>query len=228
MDRRLACLAMLATAAAAAPPATAEGVVAPADLGDAVAQASAPPPATSLPSEGFVLIADEKGVKVYRREKRPGIELAAAGNLAGSVDRVRRVLTDYPSHQRWQKHLKESRVLGRGDGFLDVYQRLDLPLIDDRDFVLHVTWGDEATVGWMRFAAATGIGPPPVKGVVRVTQHEGGWRLEPLDGGRATYAVYRFYLDLAGSFPAWMGKGQAASDLPELFANITRQLPSYP
>ena len=186
-----------------------------------------PPPASAFASEGFTQIADEHGVKVYRREKRPGIELAAEGILPGSPERVRRVLIDYPSHQRWQKHLKENRVLARGDGFLDVYQRLDLPVLDDRDFTLHATWGEDAGVFWMRFAAANARGPAPVKGVVRVTQHEGGWRLEPAPGG-ATHAVYRFYLDLAGSFPAWMGKGQAASDVPELFANITKQLPRYP
>ena len=188
---------------------------------------AAPAPATALAGEGFVLIAEEKGVRVYRREKRTGIELAAEGNIAGAPERVRRVLVDYPSHQRWQKHLKENLILSRGDGFLDVYQRLDLPVLDDRDFTLHATWGDEGPVAWMRFAAVSGLGPPPVKGVVRVTQHDGGWRLEPADGGKATHAVYRFYLDLAGSFPSWMGKGQAASDLPELFANIARQLPNY-
>jgi hypothetical protein len=141
---------------------------------------------------------------------------------------VRRVLVDYPGHQRWQKHLRESRILARGEGFLDVYERLQLPVLDDRDFTLHVTWGDDGAVPWMRFATARALGPGPVKGVVRVTQHEGGWRLEPIEGGKSTHAVYRFYLDLAGSFPAWMGRGQAASDVPELFANITKQLPSYP
>jgi len=188
----------------------------------------APPAASVLPDDGFALIAEKNGVKVYRREKRPGIELAAEGNIAASPERIRRVLIDYPHHPAWQKHLKENRVLAHGDGFLDVYQRLDLPVLDDRDFTLHVTWGDEGPLAWMRFVAANDRGPAPVRGVVRVTQHEGGWRLEPIEGGRSTHAVYRFYLDLAGSFPAWMGKGQAANDLPELFANITKQLPGYP
>ena len=194
----------------------------------APASAPAPPPASALAGEGFTLSADEKGVKVYRREKRPGIELAAEGNIAATPERVRRILVDYPSHQRWQKHLREARILARGEGFLDVYERLNLPVLDDRDFTLHVTWGDDGAVPWMRFAAVGGLGPGPVKGVVRVTRHDGGWRLEPIEGGKSTHAVYRFYLDLAGSFPAWMGRGQAASDVPELFANITRQLPSYP
>jgi Polyketide cyclase / dehydrase and lipid transport len=186
--------------------------------------ASAPPPASGLAGEGFALMAETHGVKVYRRDKRPGIELAAEGNIPASPEQVRHVLLDYPSHPRWQKHLKENRILARGDSFLDVYQRLDLPVLDDRDFTLHVTWGDEGAVLWTRFVSVSDRGPAPVRGVVRVTQHEGGWRLEPMSGGRATHAVYRFYLDLAGSFPAWMGKGRAESDLPELFTNITKQL----
>jgi len=188
---------------------------------------SAPPPASSLSGEGFVLLGEEKGVKVYRREKRPGIELAAEGKIGAAPERVRRVLVDYPSHPRWQKHLKENRVLAFGEGSLDVYQRLSLPVLDDRDFTLHVTWGKDVDVSWTRFAVANARGPAPVSGVVRVTQQEGGWRLEPADGGSATHAVYRCYIDLAGSFPAWMGKRQATSDLPELFANITKQLSNY-
>ena len=71
----------------------------------------------------------------------------------------------------------------------------------------------------------------PCAGGRRRARHAARGRLAPrahLDGGTATHAVYRFYLDLAGSFPAWMGKGQAASDVPELFANITKQLPAVP
>ena len=212
-----AALVGLSSLAGAAPP----------DSAPPPGRVGAPPAASALVGEGFVLVGEEKGVKIYRREKRPGIELAAEGTLGAAPERVRRVLIDYPSHQRWQKHLKENRVLARGDGFLDVYQRLDLPVLDDRDFTLHVTWGNDAEVFWMRFAVANERGPAPVRGVVRVTEQEGGWRLEPADGGMATHAVYRFHLDLAGSFPSWMGKGQATSDLAELFGNITRQLPSY-
>lgn len=188
----------------------------------------APAPASALTGEGFVFLGEDKGVKVYRRDKRRGIELAAEGNLPASPERVRKVLTDYPNHKKWQKHLKENRIISRSEGGLIVYQRLDLPVLDDRDFTLDVAWGSESDVHWMRFTTANDRGPAPVKGVVRVTQHEGGWRLEPIKGGKGTHAVYRFYLDLAGSFPAWMGKGQATSDLPELFANITKQLPNYP
>jgi hypothetical protein len=192
-----------------------------------LAHAGAPPPASALVAEGYVLIAEERGVKVYRRERRAGIDVAAEATIAASPERVRRVLTDYAAHGRWQKHLKETRILARGEGSLDVYQRLKPPVIDDRDYTLHVTWGDDAGVAWVRFAA-TSTGPAPVPGVVRIREHDGAYRLAPANGGAATNVVYRFYIDMAGSLPAWAIKGQVVSDVPDYFANLTKQLPAYP
>lgn len=192
-----------------------------------LAHAGAPPPGSALLGEGYVLIAEDRGVKVYRRERRAGIEVAAEATLAASPERVRRVLTDYAAHGKWQKHLKENRILGRGEGSLDVYQRLKAPVIDDRDYTLHVTWGDDAGVGWVRFAATNG-GPAPVPGVVRIREHDGSFRLAPAGGGAATTVVHRFYIDMAGSLPAWAVKGQVASDVPDYFANLAKQLPAYP
>lgn len=191
-------------------------------------QGRAPAPASALAAEGFESRGEQRGVRVYRREKQPGIELAADGVIRGAPRRVQEVLIDYPSHRRWQKRLEEQRVLAKGDGFLDVYERLDLPMLEDRDFVLHVTWGAEGDVAWVRFAASSSIGPAPVPGAVRVTAHQGSWRLEPTDGGKATYAVYRVHIDLAGTFPSWLGTGQATNELPDLFDSITRELPRYP
>jgi hypothetical protein len=194
----------------------------------AVSFADAPGPGSELTKEGFTLFGQERGVSIYRREQRPGIELAGDGSIAGSPERVRRVLLDYASHPRWNKHLKESRVLARGDNWLDVYQRLDLPVLDDRDYTLHIVWGADGDVLWLRFATANDRGPAPVNGVVRVSRHEGSWRFDASADRASTHAVYRFYMDLAGSFPAWMGKGQAKSDVADLFTKVTTQLPSYP
>ena len=188
----------------------------------------APAAASALASEGFEPLGERRGVKVHRRQPKAGIELAVEGVLAGSPERVLRVLTDYAAHARWQKRLEEQRILASGDSFVDVYERLDLPVLSDRDFVVHVTWGAEGELRWMRFVAATSGGPPPVDGVVRVTTHSGSWRLEPTSGGTKTYAVYRFHLDLAGSFPSWLGSGRATDELPDLFDNIDAELPRYP
>lgn len=209
-------------------PAAEEGSPAGPALTYAPQPAGPPAPAGALPGEGFEPMGEAHGVKVYRRQQRAGVEIGAEGTLAGSPDRVLRVLTDYPAHQRWQKRLKEQRILARGDAFLDVYERLELPVLDDRDFTLHVTWGSEGEVRWLRFAAVVAGGPPPGDGAVRVAAHSGSWRLEPIDGGKRTHAVYRFHIDIAGSFPAWLASGQTMNEVPEFFDLIDRELPRYP
>jgi hypothetical protein len=192
----------------------------------APSQGHAPAPASAFASEGFALLADEKGVKVYRREKQSGVEFAVQTSLPAPPDQVRRALLDYPSHITWQRRLKENKVLERGPDSLLVYQRLGLPVIDDRDFTLQVTWGAEDPILWMRFALANARGPKPVSGVVRVMAHEGGWRLEP-EGANGTHAVYRFTFDPGGSVPSWLGKGQAKDDIVEFCGLLTKELPKY-
>ena len=180
------------------------------------------------PIEGFTPVVDVGDVHVFQRATGGhAIELAAEGVFAAPPEQVRRVLIDYARHTRWVANLAESTVLATTLDSLDVYQRLGLPVIKDRDYSLHVTWGAEAESLWLRFAAANERGPGPRSGVVRVAVHEGEWRFDPVDGGRATRARYRFRLDLAGSVPAWMGRGRAARDVPALFDAIRRQLPSY-
>ncbi len=177
----------------------------------------------NLTGGGYVQIHDDHGVKVYKREHTRNIELAAEGDLDAPPDRVEAALLDYSNHTRWVKHLAESRVLDRGPLSLVVYQRLSLPIIEDRDFTLLVTWGQQGDTRWLHFSTANERGPQPRSGVVRVPVNEGGWKLTPTDGGRRTHAVYELKLDLAGSVPSWLGRGRAGKDLPALFDQVNRQ-----
>jgi hypothetical protein len=181
----------------------------------------------ALTGQGFSPIAERDGVKVYRKDSGRGIELGAEGNIAAPPAQVRAVLLDYANHTKWVHNLAESRVLDRGPNSLDVYQRLALPVIEDRDFTLHVTWGEDAGGGWIRFTTANDRGPKPVRGAVRVPLNEGSWRLEPIDGGKATHAIYQFHMDLGGSLPGWMGKSRAGKDIPHLFDAIRHQTQYY-
>ncbi|MDI1451333.1 START domain-containing protein [Polyangium sp. 6x1] len=211
-------VALAPLAASAEPP--------PAAQAGAASSGRAPAPASALASEGFTLLGEEKGVRVHHRDKRSGVEFAAEASLPAPPDQVRRALLDYASHQKWQSHLKENKVLARNADSLLVYQRLDLPVIDDRDYTLQVTWGAEGPILWMRFVTANERGPKPVEDVVRVSKHEGGWRLEP-DGGKGTRAVYRFHLDVGGSVPSWLGKGQAKDDIIDFFVRLKKELPNH-
>src|SRR5439155_915259 len=84
------------------------------------------------------------------------------------------------------RHLAESRVLERSPSELLVYQRLSPPVIADRDVTLRVTWGEEGGVMWVRSSVANHLGPEELDGVVRIPLDEILWRLEPIDGGRAS------------------------------------------
>ncbi len=181
----------------------------------------------TLAQEGFQLLHEEKAVKVFTRPHPHAIELGAEGLIAAPPDVVRAVLLDYANHPRWVERLAESRVLRRDARSLDVYQRLALPIIDDRDFTLHVEWGDEGELKWLKFSTANQQGPAPRDGIVRVWLNEGSWRFTAVDGGKSTFAVYRFTLDLAGSLPSWLGRGRAGKDVAKLFESVRDQTRWY-
>jgi hypothetical protein len=90
-----------------------------------------------------------------------------------------------------------------------------------------VSWGDEGDMKWLRFATANEQGPPPRRGIVRVPLNQGGWRLHSVDGGKTTYAVYSFTLDLGGSIPSWLGRGRAGKDIAKLFDTVRHQTQYY-
>ncbi len=181
---------------------------------------------SGLAQAGFRPIAESNGVQVFSHDGKD-IELGAEADIDAPPTAVRRLLLDYSNHPKWVKGLVESRILATTPSTLDVYQRLDLPVLADRDYTLHVTWGAEGDRMWLQFAAVKSGGPPTVKNVVRVHVNDGSWLLTPINGGRGTHAVYRFRLDLGGSLPGWMGKGRAAKDVPHLIENIRQQARYY-
>jgi hypothetical protein len=181
----------------------------------------------ALAGEGFHVVSAQNGIDVYEKAHHGAIELGAEAQVAATPQAVESLLLDYDHHPAWVKNLVESRVVARGTDWLDVYQRLSLPVVEDRDFTLHVTWGREGSSSFIRFDAANERGPGPVKGVVRVALHRGSWRLRASDGGRSTYAVYEFCFDPAGSVPAWMGHGRAAKEVAQLIASLRTALANH-
>jgi hypothetical protein len=181
--------------------------------------------AMALAGEGYERIGDRDHVTVYKRSGH-AIDLAAEGDVDAAPEVVQRILTDYASHPKWVHGLSTSRVLSSAGCALDVYQRLHLPLIEDRDYTLHVEWGGSGTERFVRFHGVDS-GPPPPKGVIRVPLHEGSWDLSPIDGGTRTHAIYRFRMELGGHLPMWMARGRAGKDMPDLFEAIRHQVQFY-
>ncbi len=95
----------------------------------------------TLVEEGFERIEVRDGVKVYKHPDSTIIRVAAEGVMDAPPNMVRDVLIDYKAQLGKVGRVSEACVIERGDKWLLVYQRLNLPVISDRDFNLYVTWG---------------------------------------------------------------------------------------
>lgn len=175
-----------------------------------------------LDQAGYERIAQRRGVSVYKHRTSDIIRLGAEARINAPPDDVLQVLLDYKDQVGVIDRLSESRVLHRGRSTMKVYQRLNLPVIDDRDFTLQVRWGQAGELRWVTYHAMRGGGPAPKDGVVRVTDHAGSWQLWPVDGGKATMARFMVRIDLAGWLPKWMARSGAGKELPDLFGSIRK------
>jgi hypothetical protein len=176
----------------------------------------------ALVGPGFIRIRERDGVEVYLRKQNPRIiELAAVGEFDAPPAEVQAALLDCKEHPRFVHTLAECRVLERGRGEMILYQRLDLPVIKDRDFALRVlsNQGDTRVV---RYSIIAGKGPPPSGKAVRLTLMTGRWVLEPIRGGTATRATYQVQIDMAGSIPPSLVRSGAGKDIPGLFQGMRK------
>jgi Polyketide cyclase / dehydrase and lipid transport len=130
------------------------------------------------------------------------------------------VLSDNEAYADFMPYTVECRVLKREKDIVLVYQRLDLPLISDRDYTLclrHETWsGPEGIIYRIRWEPANQLGPPAKPGVVRVAVCEGGWLLEPQADGR-TLATYSTFTDSGGALPSLVANNASRVAIRRLF-----------
>ena len=175
---------------------------------------------------GFKHLGGKNGVEVYRLTSSPVIDLFAEGDIEAPPAVVRDVLLDYDNAAKVTDNIGESRVLHRTDRDATVYQRLKLPVVSDRDFTIHATWGQRGQALTVQYHVDNSLGPAPRGGVVRVSLQQGAWALEPIRDGMATHARYHVQIDMAGSIPKWMVSGGSAKSLPKLFDGVRRQAAS--
>lgn len=187
-----------------------------------VALGADPPSQIDLPRQGFVQIAKTRGVVVYKNNSSDVIWIGAVGIIPAPPDKVYQALLEYDRQAGKIIRVSEATVLSRDQDSLFVYQRLNLPIISDRDFVLRVTHGQDLTRRWIRYQAVSDQGPGPRPGIVRVTRNTGAWELLPTQGGNATIARCEFRISLGGILPLWMAKSRAGNEIPQLYSDICK------
>ncbi len=181
-------------------------------------------PTTSMVEAGYEWIDKAKGVDIYYKESKQIVHVAARGVIEATPERITEALLDYESQVESIKRVSDSRILKRGDNWMLVYQHLNLPVIDDRDYVLLVKWSRKNGTTSIAYKAVTDKGPRPKEGLVRVTTNWGLWQLTPLADGKGTEVRFQTMVDMGGLLPYWLVRPGTASELPQLYENLRDML----
>ncbi len=178
--------------------------------------------------------ANSRGVLVQSRP-HPGSsvkEYRGVGLVAAPPSVVFAVLNDSEAYPSFMPYTSECRVLKRDKDTVLAYQRLNVPLVSDRDYTLRsrfARWlGPDGPIFRIRWEPANDLGPAEKPGVLRVNVCEGGWLLEP-QGANATRATYSIYTDSGGSLPAFIANNGSRIAIGKVFEAVRKQVknPKY-
>lgn len=172
-------------------------------------------------------VSNRDGIRIWKRQ-RAGVsvpEHRVETVIPAASARVWEVIKEVNNHPKFMPYMVEARILKEQGDVRWVYQRLSPPLISDRDYVVRAETLADASVGVyeQRFeVAAKGVGPGPVKGVVRVPLASGRWLLEPLSPQK-TRVIYELLTDPGGMVPSWVVGFAQRNSFPDLFAAVTQR-----
>ena len=186
------------------------------------------------PADGWTPESPGKDVAIHSRARQGSSvkEFRAVGVIDATPAAVFAVLDDSEAYPTFMPYTSECRVLKRDKNTVLAYQRLELPIVSDRDYTLrskHQRWlGPDGPIYWIRWEPANDEGPAEKPGVLRVNVCEGGWLLEPTDSG-GTRAVYTIYTDSGGAIPPMLANNGSRIAIRKVFEAIRKQVkdPKY-
>ena len=134
--------------------------------------------------------------------------------LPYSTDQVVAILSDIERYKEFMPNTVESSIIERKAvseqrEIALIYQRLDLPTISDRDFVVKAdtrrrtsSLGNFWTIDFQPNEDSRA--PKPGDDVVRVKVVSGKWLLTPIKDGKATHLTAIRHMELGGNVPSFM------------------------
>ncbi|MFN2509041.1 MAG: SRPBCC family protein [Chthoniobacterales bacterium] len=214
-------------------------IVLPALLTAALAAAEKTPlaPSGGEPADagnGWKVESSGKGVTIHSRTRdgSPIREFRGVGLIEAPPAAVFAVLDDTEAFPNFMPYTAECRVLKREKNLVFAYQRLEFPLVSDRDYTLrseNARWlGPDGPIYRIRWEPANNLGPAVKPGVLRVNVCEGGWLLEP-QGSGATRATYSIFTDSGGALPPFVANNGSRIAIRKIFDAVRKQIkdPKY-
>jgi hypothetical protein len=140
-------------------------------------------------------------------EGLPMKELEVEGEMDVPVSVIEDVLLDVEGLSHYMPHVKEAHQLAvDADGSRHIWARLQLPLVQGRDYVLHVFLdqrvGPDGRGSFQSHWVSEPDRIPKKDNLVRLKTNQGSWRVTPSAGGH-THVVYRLLVDPGGWFPGF-------------------------
>ncbi len=176
------------------------------------------------------MVGSKEGVTIYTRTRAgsPRKEFRAVGEIDSPTHSVFAVLNDPESYPRFMPYTRETQVIERTKEDVVTYQRLDLPLVEDRDYTLRSTHtvepGPLGATYCIHWKPANNLGPGEKPGVQRVRVCEGSWELEPVTGA-TTRATYTIYSDTGGAIPRVLANRGTRVAIRKIFEAIRKVAP---
>jgi carbon monoxide dehydrogenase subunit G len=181
--------------------------------------------------DGWTQELDEDGMSVSSR-RTPGAAVHEVRIVADVDAPPRAVCSVVADHERTPEtipRVAEARVVAREGNVTWVYERIDVPVLSDRDYTTRVVEEPmEAPPGGyrIRFEGTADRGPPPRPGVVRIEVIRGAWEFVPVAGGRRTRVTYTILVDPGGMIPSFIANIAARRAIPDVIRALRRWAPT--
>ncbi len=180
------------------------------------------------PASPWQEIAQRDGVTIFSRTRQGSAlhEFRSVGEIDSPSREIFAVLNDAKDFPDFMPYTAECRVLQRAKSGRVTYQRLDLPLVADRDYTVRsdyrATPGPNGLSYFIHWHIANELGPPPRPGVQRVQTCEGSWQLEPISAEK-TRAIYTIYSGTGGAIPAFVVDRGSRVGICKLFDAVRKR-----
>lgn len=170
---------------------------------------------------------DAHGIQVFTREY-PDLrvkEYKAVTVCNSGIQEVAAILEDFASYPNWINNCKSLEVIERkNETVVTNYIRIAFPWpLHDRDGIWQVhTIFNNDSIYMNRIISKPKI-VPEKKGIVRMQNAHGGWKVEKLEDGR-TKISQQFLADPGGDLPAWVVNLFLVDSPHDSFKNLRKLL----
>ncbi len=168
-------------------------------------------------THAFPQVGHRDGVDIFHNDESESIELVAVGEIDAPPLDV---------HNRMLSFVDPRVIASIAESWCTAVplQRLEA---NTADFSVRAHWNTEDIV-------RVGFHMVDMRGAITRTRNwvseiNGSWRLEPIEGGAATRALLHLTIEVASRLPQWTVRAGATRDLPALFElvrSLTRRAPT--